>query len=98
PLVDEAQLWPVVGETDPYVQVSLVCRFGGYDEELAAHAEMRDERIVGTPVGLEWQPEVLATSTRRGDPGAAEPSGEVLTAGDVAADRAGLPDLDRTDR
>ena len=82
-LVDEAQLGPVVGEADPHVQVLLVRRPGGLDQQLAAHAEVADQALVA--VG-ERQPQVLAAPRDRGERRAGQARGEVLRAGEVAAD------------
>ena len=45
-LVDEPQLGPVVGEGEPDPQVLLVRRAGRLDQQLAAHAQVREQRLV----------------------------------------------------
>ena len=103
-LVDEAQLGPAVGETDPDVQMVLVGRVGGPHQQLPAHAEMRDQRLVrgvrrgvarvGAVGTVERQPRYLP-APRAGRPRAAPGSArQIGGAAGMAPDRPRMPDLD----
>jgi hypothetical protein len=99
PLVDEAQLAAAVGEPEPGTQVHLVGLVGLLDEQLAAHAEVRDQRPVGrAAVGLgHRQPQVLAAAMGGGEGAAGERADEVLGALEVAAHRPRVVHLDGGD-
>ena len=61
PLVDEAQLAAAVGERDAGTEVRLVRGLRRLHEQLAAHAEVRDERRAPA---VQREPEVLAATGR----------------------------------
>src|SRR4051812_34345763 len=96
PLVDEAQLAAAVGEPQTGAQVRLVGRGRLLDQQLPAHAQVRDER---TPrraaVGLgQRQPQVLAAPVRVGEGATGQRVDEVLDALEVPADGPRVVDLD----
>ena len=64
---------------------------GANDEELTAHAEVGEQRVVA--VG-EREPEVLASTAGRLEPTAAQAIGEVGRTGDVSAQRARVAGVD----
>ena len=97
-LVDEAQLRAIVGKRDAHMQVPLVGRILGPHQQLSAHPEVGDQALVERPGRCaQRQPEVLAAPRRGLDAGAGQAGGEVGTAGQMAPDRAWVPDLDRGD-
>jgi hypothetical protein len=62
-LVNETQLWSVIGEVDRGAQVGLLLCPGRLDQELATHAKVDDEALPMTIGGLKHQPEVLAATS-----------------------------------
>src|SRR5581483_7052292 len=93
-LIDEAQLGTVVGERHPYAQVDLVRGADRLDEQLAAHAEVAEYRLILS----ERNPQVLAAPLRDAEGATDESGGEVVRAGDVSPDRPGVQRLDGRDR
>ncbi len=89
PLVDEPQLAAAVAEGEPDAQVRLERLLGRDDEELAAHPEMPREGVAG----VEREPEVLSPAAGREDRPAGQQVDEVLRAGLVPSDGAGMADL-----
>jgi hypothetical protein len=90
-LVDEAEFGAEgVGEADADAQVLLGGRLVRLDQELAAHAEVGEDRLTGV---LQGQPQVLAAAAGRADAVALQAVGEVVGAGDVPAHGARVQDL-----
>ena len=99
PLVDEAQLGPVVGEGHAHPQVLLVGGPRGQHQQLPAHPQMPHGRGVGSlPPGRQREPQVLAATGHAGDGPPPQPRGEVPRAGRVPAHRPRVPDLHVVDR
>jgi hypothetical protein len=73
-------VWPVVD-------------LGRLDQELAAHAQVADDRVTG----IQQQPQVFAAAGDIEDGAPGQHRDEVGVAGQVAADRAGVVHLDRRD-
>ena len=92
-LVDEPQLGIAVGEAEQHPGVGHQRGVGIVQSELAAHPEVGQD---GVPVG-QRQPEVLAAAAGLGKGLADQLGGEVIGPEQVAADRAGMQDLDRGD-
>ena len=92
PLVDEPHLAALVGalEREPDPQVPLVGRRGRLDQDLAAHAEVAEQRVAV----VERQPEVLAAAAGRLDPAAGQRRGEAGRAARVTAHRTRVQHLD----
>jgi hypothetical protein len=65
---------------------------GGPDEQLPAHAEVSEERVV-----TGRQPQVLAPAPRAGQGTPGQDGAEILGTGQVAADSARVQDADRFD-
>jgi hypothetical protein len=96
PLVDEAKLGiDVVREPHPDPEVLLVGCCVRLDEQLAAHAEVGQDRLVRV---LQGQPEVLPAAARGADAAALEAVREVIGTGEVTADRARVQHLGLGDR
>src|SRR6185312_17361146 len=86
-LVDEPELGTRVGEVDVDPQMELVRLVGSLDEQLAAHPEMRDDRLVrwlAVRYG-EDQPQVLAPALRGLDGPPGQPRLEILGPGQMTA-------------
>jgi hypothetical protein len=97
-LVDEPQLRAAVGEVEPDAQVLLVgCAFR-LDQQLAAHAEMGEQRDVRVRLVGQLEPQVLAPALGRGDRAPGEPAGEVGRAEQVPPDRPRVEHPDGRDR
>jgi hypothetical protein len=62
-------------------------------QQLAAHAEVADDRVAG----VEREPEVLAAAGHVEDRAAGQHGDEMRVAGQMAADRAGVVHLDGRD-
>jgi hypothetical protein len=96
-LIDEPQLWSGVSEVDQNPQMGLPRCVSRLHEQLTAHAEVRDERLVRgllrqarTSVGSERDPQILAAPRGLEQPPTRQPRGEVRCAWNVPAYRAGM--------
>ena len=88
-LVGEAEVGAAVGEREAGADVRRELAVGLADQQLAAHAEVREECLVI----VEGEPHVLAAAFRAGERAADHRGGEPGRAGGVAADRARVKDL-----
>ena len=88
-LVDVAQLAAAVGEAQPGAQVRAGRLAGRQHQQLAAHAEMAEQRraagLPGDAGGGQRQPQVLAAPARAQHGPAEQPRDHVVRAGEVPA-------------
>ena len=93
-LVDESELRTTVGEVEQHPCIGQQRCVRIVDAELAAHAQM-DEQRIGVVQG---QPEVLPAATGNTDPASNKIGGEGVRTGQVIAHRPGVQNMHRTDR
>ncbi len=89
-LVDEAQVGAAVLEAQAYPEVLLLGRVAVHHEQLAAHPQVGHERLVRA---RQREPQVFATALGGQEHAALEAGGELVGAGHVTADRAGVEHL-----
>ena len=93
-LVGEAQVGAAVGEREADADVRVKGTVGVADQELAAHPQVREQRLRI----IEGEPEVLAAAFGAQERAAGHRGGEPVWPGKVAAYRPRVHDLGRGDR
>jgi hypothetical protein len=93
-LVGEAQVWAAVGEREAGADVRVERTAGVADQELAAHPQVREQRLAV----VEGEPEVLAAPFGAQERAACHRGGEPVWSRKVAAHRPRVHDLGRGDR